>query len=247
MELIFLFFIGLFATILGTLAGGGGLISLPAMLLLGIPVHSAIGANKFSNTFSSFSSFLVIYKKKQVTTKEALMIIPISLLGGITGGIIASIISEQWMYWIAVFLLGFAFVTSFLKKGNFAGTDKFNLNKQTIGSLYGIGIYDGVFGPGQGTLMMHFFSYINISYMRAVGLTRVTTFSSCFGAAISYIAAGKLIWPLTFALLLGSLSGAQIGVRLAGIIKKQHISLLLRIVTLALFLQILAKNLLGGF
>ena len=55
MEYIALFFTGMVATTLGTLAGGGGLISLPIMLLLGIPIHSAIGANKVSNTVSANS------------------------------------------------------------------------------------------------------------------------------------------------------------------------------------------------
>lgn len=245
MELIILFFVGLTATTIGTLAGGGGLISLPAMLLLGIPVHSAIGANKFSNTFSSFSSFLMIYRKKEVSKKEAFAIFPISLIGGITGGLLASIITEQVMYWIAIILLAFAFVTSFIGKGNFSGTKSLKMNKKTLIPLYGIGIYDGVFGPGQGTLLMHLCSYLKFSYLKAVGLARVATFSSCFGAAISYIAAGKIIWPLTLALLLGSLSGARVGVGLATKLKKNQVKLVLRVVTIALLLQIVLRNVMG--
>lgn len=57
MEYIIMFLIGVCATTLGTLAGGGGLISLPAMLLLGVPVHSAIGANKVSNKSVRFQAF----------------------------------------------------------------------------------------------------------------------------------------------------------------------------------------------
>jgi uncharacterized protein len=245
MELIILYFIGLTATTIGTLAGGGGLVSLPAMLLLGIPVHSAIGANKFSNTFSSFSSFLMIYRKKEVLKKEALIILPVSLLGGITGGLLASIISEVVMYWIAITLLAFAFTTSFLGKGSFAGTRTLTMNKTSTFYLYGIGIYDGVFGPGQGTLMMHLFSHLKLSYLRAVGLARIATFSSCFGASISYISTGKIIWPLTIALLLGSLTGARVGVGLASKMKKHQVKLVLRIVTFALLLQIVLKNVLG--
>lgn len=115
MEYIMLYFIGFAATTLGTLAGGGGLISLPAMLLMGLPVHSAIGANKVANTVSSFSSFFVIYKNKEVTVKEALTVVPLSLTGGITGGVIASYLKEEWMIVIAIVLLTFAFVTWFLR------------------------------------------------------------------------------------------------------------------------------------
>ena len=63
--------------------------------------------------------------------------------------------------------------------------------------------------------MMYLFGHLKIAYIRAVGLVRLATFSSCFGAAITYIATGKVIWPVTLALLLGSLTGAQAGVRIA--------------------------------
>jgi len=241
MEYVLLYFIGFAATTLGTLAGGGGLISLPAMLLMGMPVHSAIGANKVSNTVSSFSSFLVIYKNKEVTVKEALTVVPISLAGGVTGGVIASFLKEEWMIVIAIILLTFAFISSFLGKADFDGNESFRATKKSATSLYGIGIYDGVFGPGSGTLALYLYARLKVSYMRAVGLSRIMAFSSCFGASISYISTGKIIWPLTIALMLGSISGAQLGVRLARKLKTEHVKPLLRIVTLLLIIQIGVK------
>jgi len=241
MEYVLLYFIGFAATTLGTLAGGGGLISLPAMLLMGMPVHSAIGANKVSNTVSSFSSFLVIYKNKEVTVKEALTVVPISLAGGVTGGVIASFLKEEWMIVIAIILLTFAFISSFLGKADFDGNESFRATNKSATSLYGIGIYDGVFGPGSGTLALYLYARLKVSYMRAVGLSRIMAFSSCFGASISYISTGKIIWPLTIALMLGSISGAQLGVRLARKLKTEHVKPLLRIVTLLLIIQIGVK------
>ena len=242
MEYILLFFIGICATTLGTLAGGGGLISLPAMLILGVPVHSAIGANKVSNTISSFTSFFHLYKRKKVSLRASFWIIPVSVLGGISGGFIASRLSEENMYVVAVVLLLFALATSFIGKGNFTGKEPLTMNKISIPGLYSIGIYDGLFGPGQGTLMLYLFSYLNVAYIHAVGLVRLATFSSCIGAAITYIATGKIIWPLTLALLLGSVMGAQIGVRLAEKLKPQFVKPLLRIVTIALIIQIIVEN-----
>ncbi|WP_188207514.1 sulfite exporter TauE/SafE family protein [Alkalibacillus aidingensis] len=243
LDLIILFFVGLTATTLGTLAGGGGLISLPAMLTLGIPVHSAIGANKVTNSISSFTSFLMVYRQKGVTIKEGLKIIPISLGGGVAGGIIASSLPPDLMYKIAIGLLIFAFLFSFISKADFSGKSTFHFKTRGTPFLFGIGIYDGMFGPGQGTLMLYVFSYLKISYYRAVGLMRVATFASCFGAAISFISAGHIIWSLTFALIVGSLLGAQVGVRLAGKLKPHHVKILLRAVTAALILYILFDNL----
>ena len=241
MEFVLLYFIGFAATTLGTLAGGGGLISLPAMLLMGMPVHSAIGANKVSNTVSSFSSFLMIYRNKEVSAKEALTVVPLSLAGGITGGVIAAFMKEEWMIMIAIVLLSFAFITSFLGKSNFDGKETFQITKKSATSLYGIGIYDGLFGPGTGTLALYLYACLKVSYLRAIGLSRIMIFSSCFGASISYISTGKIIWPLTIALMLGSISGAQLGVRLARKLKKEHVGPILRIVTVLLIVQIAVK------
>lgn len=241
MEYVLLYFIGFAATTLGTLAGGGGLISLPAMLLMGLPVHSAIGANKVSNTVSSFSSFLMIYKNKEVSAKEALTVVPLSLAGGVTGGVIASFLKEEWMIIIAIVLLSFAFITSFLGKTNFDGKEIFRITKKSAASLYGIGFYDGVFGPGTGTLALYLYARLKVSYLRAIGLSRIMIFSSCFGASISYISTGKIIWPLTIALMIGSISGAQLGVRLARKLKKEYVGPILRIVTVLLIVQIVVK------
>ncbi|MFC4354313.1 sulfite exporter TauE/SafE family protein [Chryseomicrobium palamuruense] len=239
MEYILMFIIGLVATTLGTLAGGGGLISLPAMLLLGVPVHSAIGANKVSNTVSSFSSFYYLIRKKRITLKESAWIIPVSLTGGVTGGMIATAIPEEQMYLVVTGLLLFAFVTSFLGKKGFSGEESLTITKKSAAGLYSIGIYDGLFGPGQGTLMLYLFSYLNISYIRSVGFVRLATFSSCFGAAITYTIAGEIIWPLTIALLLGSVTGAQTGVRIAEKLNPAYVKPILRVVTILLIVQIL--------
>jgi hypothetical protein len=241
-EYILIFFIGIFATTLGTLAGGGGLISLPSMLLMGLPIHAAIGANKVSNTVSSFSSFFVLLRRKEISFKESFWIIPVSLGGGLTGGYVASLLPEENLYWIAVCLLVFALITSFLSKGSFGGDKPLRLSNISVPGLYGIGIYDGLFGPGQGTLMLYLFSYLQIAYLKAVGYVRLATFSSCFGAAVSYIAAGKIIWPMTIALMLGSLTGAQMGVRIAQRLKPKFVTPILRLVTVAIIVQLIAEN-----
>ncbi|GGA88754.1 sulfite exporter TauE/SafE family protein [Ornithinibacillus halotolerans] len=244
MEYLIIFFTGIISTTLGTIAGGGGLISLPLMLLLGIPIHSAIGANKVSNTVSSFSSFFHLLRHKKIALKECYWIIPVSILGGLSGGYIATRISGELLSIIAIFLLMFALVTSMIGKRNFTGGNILKMNKISLPGMYGIGIYDGLFGPGQGTLMLFLFAYLRIDYIRAVGYVRLATFSSCIGAATIYITFGKIIWGLTIALLFGSVIGAQIGVRVAEKLKPSYIKPILRIVTLAIIIQVFVENIL---
>ena len=163
MEYIGLFFIGLVAVTIGTLAGGGGLITLPAMLLIGIPVHAAVGASKISNTVSSLSTFLTVLLKKKISFRELYWIMPVSLSGGLAGGFIANGLSEGTMLTVASVLLIVAFIFSFLSKGDFSGDAKLTPSKTAIPSLFGVGIYDGLFGPGQATILLQLFGHLNIS------------------------------------------------------------------------------------
>jgi hypothetical protein len=231
--------IGFAGNFIGTLSGGGGLISLPTMLLYGLPVHSAIGANKVANTVSSFTSFLVIFKEKEITLKEAGIVLVACLLGGATGGFIASLMSGDTLTLLAIFLLGFAFVTSLLKKSDFEGEEQFMLNTKTGSSLFGIGMYDGMFGPGSGTLQMYLYASQKVAYIRAVGLNRVGVFAGCFGSSITYISTGKIEWPLTIALMFGGILGAQVGIKVARKMNVKYVNPLLRGITLLLIVQII--------
>ena len=241
MDYFLLYVIGVVAMTLGTLAGGGGLITVPAMLLMGFPIHAIIGAGKISTTVSSFSTFITVLVKKRVTWKESWWIIPASLTGGLTGGFIATRLAEGTLYVVAVILLIGAFIISFFSKAVFSGDEELQPSKVGVSGLLGIGLYDGMFGPGQGTLLLYLFNHLRISYMRSIGFVRLANFSSGFGAAISFIAMGKIIWPMVFALMLGSLTGSQIGVRLSEKLNPKHVQWLLRLVTIALIGQLVVK------
>jgi len=230
------------AMTLGTLAGGGGLITVPAMLLMGIPIHSVVGATKISTTTSSIATFVTVLVKKQITFKESWWIIPVSLVSGFMGGFIATRLTESTMYNVAIVLLIFALVISFLSNMDFTGKDTLRPTKIAVPGLFGVGLYDGMFGPGQGTLLLYLFGYMRISYIRAIGFVRLATFSSGFGAAISYIAMGKVIWPISLALTAGAICGAWIGIIIAEKINPKFVKPILRIVTIALIIQLIVNS-----
>ena len=72
-----------------------------------------------------------------------------------------------------------------------------------------------MFGPGSGTLLLYMYANEKIAYMKAVLLGRVGIFATCFGAALMYIFSGQILWSETFALLIGSIIGSQLGIRIA--------------------------------
>ncbi len=238
MEYLLFLLIGIIGNIIGTLVGGGGLITLPTMMLMGVPVHSAIGANKVSNMVSAFSSFYTIYKRKELAWIEMRSVLLVSLVGGTLGGLFASLMSSQTLTLIAIILLGFALIMSFIGGADFGDKERFIMNRKNGPILLGIGFYDGMFGPGSSTLALYTYAHEKISYIKAVGLSRVGVFAMCSGAAITYIATGKIEWPLTLILMVGSTIGAQIGIVLARKVKANQVKLLLRIVTIALIVQL---------
>lgn len=242
---LMLLMIGFFASLVGTLAGSGGLINLPAMLVSGIPVHNAIASNKFSNMISSFSSFFILLRRREVDFKSALKIAPFSFVGGILGGMIASSISEDTMLWIGIGLLIFALFLSFLRKPLSLKRNEKPFSTWTFPGLFSIGVYDGLFGPGQATMQMYLFFYQGVSYLRTIALTRFNTFLSCFGAFISYYVTGFVTWDVAIPLAIGSLLGAQIAVRIAGKFSKSFVNILLRLITILLVIQLIIK-LIGG-
>lgn len=226
------------ATFVGTMAGSGGLINFPAMVLLGVPVHSAIAANKFSNTISSLSTFITLLIDKKISFKQVLMITPFPVLGGVSGGLLASSLSEKTMTTGAVVLLTFALWLTFMKKPKLAEQNKERLPKKILPGLYGVGVYDGMFGPGQGTLLLHMFFHMGIPYLSAIALARFNTFLSCLGAFVTYFLAGHMAWHVAIPLAVGSFFGAQLGVRTAHYLSIYHVRRLLQVVTALLIVQL---------
>lgn len=237
--LTLLFFIGLVGNLIGTLAGGGGLITLPTMLLLGMPVHSAIGANKVSNTISSLSNFYTAFRRKEVTFVEARPIVLLCFIGGLLGGFLASLFSGEALTILALCLLIFAFILSFFGKTDFGENITLELKKRTSALLVSVGIYDGLFGPGSGTLLLYIYAHEKISYVKAVVLGRVGIFATCFGAAIVYVLSGQILWTQTLILMAGSIIGSQIGIVVARKINNHHAKLLLRLITAILIIQLI--------
>jgi uncharacterized protein len=241
MEFLLLIVIGFATSFIGTLAGGGGLIGMPSILVIGIPIHQAIAAAKFSNMFSSFSSFFVLLRQKKIEWHKAVWLIPISLGGGITGGTIASALPEKTMTLIAIGLLSFALGLQLLKKQKNDRQTSANIPKKLYPVLYGVGVYDGMFGPGQATLLMYAYLRNGFEYLSAVAFTRFQTFLSCCGAFFTYLFAGHFNWQVAVFLAIGSLIGAQTSIRIANKLEKCHLQIILNTVTLLLIIQLVIK------
>lgn len=235
----FVVIIGFFATFIGTLAGSGGLISMPLLLLTGIPVHTVIASAKFSNIISSFSSFIYLLKQKQIRLKDALGAAPFAAGGGLAGALLANHIPEKAMVIVAIILLTGALLLNMVKKAVERTQENKSLQKRVFPYLFGISMYDGLFGPGQATLLMYTYLHHGFTYLQALAMSRFQTFISCFFAFALYAAYGTFDWRIGMAQAAGSLIGAQAAVRIAGKLSFKQVKLLLNAITLLLILHLL--------
>jgi uncharacterized protein len=233
---VLLFFTGMIVAFVGTLAGSGGLIGMPMMLLLGIPVHTSIATAKFSNIISSSSSFVYLLKDRKVTFRECLPIIPLAAAGGMIGSYLSDQINPSVLEWMAFFFLLFALLLSLLKGIKPAG--KKEVYTLPVGKLFLISAYDGLFGPGQATLIMYTHLMHGLTYLKTVALTRFQTFVSCLGAFIMYFINGHVDWVTAIPFALGALVGAQLSVRLAAKVSIKQAGKLLNIITFILIIQV---------
>lgn len=236
-----MFLVGFLSHLVSALVGGGGLISLPTMLLMGIPIHSAIAADKFGAVISTFLTTIQSLRRKEVGVSEVSLLIVVGLVSGCIGGLVANLLSGQMLNIIAILLMVFAFIMSFFTTNFFGENEKITHLKKVYPLLSGIGFYDGIFGPGSSTLAIYVFSNDKMQYFKAVTLTRVSLFAWCTGALISYIGAGAMIWSLAFAITSGAVIGGFLGVYLSRRVNVKYIKYILRLMTLFIIVQLVLK------
>ncbi|NLI92122.1 MAG: sulfite exporter TauE/SafE family protein [Peptococcaceae bacterium] len=243
-DSIFLFSIGLSGSFIGSLAGGGGLITLPAMMLFGIPVQFGIGANKFSFLCASITNTIQILKEKRIPKKILFSGTVLGAAGGFTGGLVTSNIEEKILNIAVLFLLSFALVMTVIKKPKEQEDENSPPEKSTLKQkilTFFIGVYDGGFGPGSATLGIMMFMHRGYQYIQSVHLTRMLVMGSCTGAMIVFLENGFINWNYVIPLTMGSIIGAQIGFQILPKISQKTAKTLLMIITVLLIVQIFLK------
>lgn len=206
--------LGMVSAFIGTLAGGGGIITLPAMMLVGIPIQVGIATNKFSSGVASFTSILYLLKNRLFTIKALIAIVMIAFFGGIIGALVTTSVSEKTMNIMALILLVFALFVTIRNKKWIEEVAQEKRQKSTIVSRiipFFIAIYDGGFGPGSSTFGIIHFMREKYSYVKSAQLSRVLNFGSCAGAFIIFYQTGYVNWNYAIALAIGSAIGTQIG------------------------------------
>lgn len=204
-----------------SVAGGGGVISVPAGLLAGIPIHTVYGTNKFAMSFGTLTSVLQYGRSGNICWRTALFAAVGALAGSNLGARLALLLSEKYLSYCLMALLPAAALFLALNKG-FGQEPKPKNHSKTQEALLAVfiglivGAYDGFFGPGAGTFYIILFcSLLGTDLIRANGNAKVVNLASNIGALVAYILNGKVWFAVGVPMALCSMAGNFLGSRLA--------------------------------
>lgn len=203
-----------------SIAGGGGLINTPSLLVCGVPPHVALGTGKFASVLGSLTS-LWTYARRGLVVKS---IVPTgfvaALAGSMAGAGLALVLDSEMLGRVLVFLLPVGMAASVFAGRMGAREDgelpeRFLWSK-VLGLCFFIGFYDGFFGPGTGTFFIIGLSlFLNIGLVRASATAKVFNMASNAGALAVFATGGVVSYSLAIPLALANIAGNQVGTRLA--------------------------------
>lgn len=226
-----------------SIAGGGGLITIPALLLAGFSPVEALGTNKLQGMFGSGSATIHYASKGHVDLRRQLPSALLALAGGAIGALLATVVPGDLLR-AALPLVLIAIALYFALKPNMNDVDRAErLSPFLFGvtAVPAIGFYDGVFGPGAGSFyMLAFVTLAGYGVLKATAHTKLLNFASNIGGFIIFAAVGVISWKIGLMMGVAQFLGARVGASLAMRIGAKLIKPLLVIVCVALAVKLLA-------
>ena len=203
------------------IAGGGGTISLPALMLAGLPTHFALGTNKMCMSMGTAVAVYRYGKSGRIRWGLSLTASVGAVLGAILGARVALWIDDKYMQYILLVLLPASALFLALNR-NFGqeGREKHLSPARTSLIAFlcgaGVGAYDGFFGPGAGTFyIMALSAGLGMGLAEATADTRVINLASNIGALVTFISHGVVLWRLALPGMACTMLGNYVGSGLA--------------------------------
>lgn len=218
--------LGLVAFIAGfidAVAGGGGMLTVPALLSIGLPPHIALGTNKLAATFASSTAAVTYFKKKLFDPSFWKASFISTLIGAAFGTLLVNYISTEWLEkGLPLIILGAALYTiwpkSVTSEQNHLPEKTPKLKKQQIIQALTLGFYDGVAGPGTGAFWtVSSMAMYRLNILLASGLAKAMNFTSNFTSLVTFAILGHINWALGLTmgacLMVGAFIGAHSAIR----------------------------------
>lgn len=221
-EILVFFFLsaaGFLAGFVDSVVGGGGLISIPALLLCGVSPSVVLGTNKLAGTMATLTSTISFAASDKVNFSLIKYLFPFSLLGATLGAHMVKYIPSQILKPLIIVLLICVSIYTLRKKdwgsiSTYAGRNKKNI---WLGAAVaaGLGFYDGFFGPGTGSFLIFAFLQFGFDFVVAAGNAKVLNFASNIASLATFILMGAVNYSYGITMGITMVIGALLGSRLA--------------------------------
>ena len=204
------------AGFIDSIAGGGGLISLPAYMIAGLPAHSAIATNKVSSTMGTSVSTFRLSRAGQIPWKDAWIYVLCALAGSAGGARLALLVPERSFKFVMLIIIPLTALYLLFFKPTAREQEPLS-RKQTIFRAaciaFIIGMYDGFYGPGTGTFLIVLLTALaHYNTGKAMGITKAINLSSNIAALTVYLVSGRVVLVLGLAAGVCNMLGNYLGI-----------------------------------
>lgn len=229
------------AAVLDAIAGGGGIISLPAYIMAGLPIHTALGTNKVSSSIGCLASAGRYIKNGYVSWPLAIPSVALALLGSYLGTRLQLLIPERYLQYLLLAVLPLVALVV-LRQRAFPEEMVAMAKKRrffiVLTASLAVGAYDGFYGPGTGTFLLLIYTGLaKMDIRTASGNVKLVNLASGVSSMITAALYGNVFWLLGLICAVTSFAGQYVG---AGLTIKNG-SKLVRPVVVAALLLLVAK------
>lgn len=218
LHYVLLFLAGLVAATVDAIAGGGGLITLPALLSTGLPPSLALGTNKLGAVFGTASATWSFTRQRAVDLRECVRGVVFTAIGAVAGAFAVRLLDPAVLGQAIPWLLG-TIVVYMIFRPKLGETNRHHrMEAPAFYALFGLGLgfYDGFFGPGVGSFWTIAFVMVRgHNFVKAAAHTKVMNLASNAAALAFFAAAGAVVVGPGLAMGAGQLLGARLGAHLA--------------------------------
>ncbi|MBD3670221.1 MAG: TSUP family transporter [Gammaproteobacteria bacterium] len=243
--LLILFTVATVAGFVDAIAGGGGLLTLPVLLWSGMTPVEALATNKLQGSFGTFSASLHFIRGKWVSLQDLIPEIALTFIGSVSGTLLVQHLDTGVLVdVIPVLLIGMALYTLFSPRmEDIESRQRISRRLFVLLIGFGVGFYDGFFGPGTGSLFcIAFVALMGLGLNRATAHAKILNFTSNIAALIFFAAGGHMVWTVGLVMAAGQILGAYVGAHTVMTQGSRVIKPLLFLVSLALALKLLLSN-----
>jgi cupin 2 domain-containing protein len=210
----FLIAMGFLAGFVDAIAGGGGLISIPALSLTGMPISMVLGTNKLQASVGTFIAAFRYYKSGLVNIKTILRGLVAGFIGASLGTVLTLVVNNEFMKYVVPVLLVLVFMFSIFNKNIGVTASKQKMSEVKFFIIFGfvLGAYDGFFGPGTGNFWIIAIVYfLGYTFLQASGYAKILNLKSNVFSLIVFSLGGQVNIMYGAIMAIGSFAGGYAG------------------------------------